>query len=353
MRAILTRLEPAALIGLGEQTHGSEENARVRAELVRRMVEQLDVRVVALEADYAEVLKIDAFVQGGPGDATAILGKQRAGWIWDKPALRSLLLWLREVNAKRPEGERVHVVGVDMQTAVAIVSSIDAQLERIGKQEPLRKKLVDVYSCNDPKLDPELKVALDALAPKTPELAPLLRSLEQCKLAAAEGLAGEQARERGMADNLIALVDAKSPSPRRVVVLAHNAHVSNDPLGTSKADPMGRLLRQHLGAKYFAVGSVIGDGEFRAYRFDPGTGNSKTPELLSLGAAAPGTVEATLSDEKAFFLPLRSSASEKWYDEERPMRIIGASYAPAYGDHYLHSVRVGVAFDALVYLPHA
>jgi erythromycin esterase-like protein len=156
-----------------------------------------------------------------------------------------------------------------------------------------------------------------------------------------------------MADNLLLLTEVESANHRRVVVLAHNGHVAKTRTGITNADPMGRLLDEKLGAKYFAVGSVIGDGEFRAYRFDPATGRSEKPELLQLGAAPPDTVEATLASPEAFFLPLHSSAPEIWWNEPHPMRIIGASYAPAYGDKYLHPVRVGAAFDALIYLPHA
>jgi len=58
----------AAVVGIGEASHGAREVDRVRDRLVRRLVVDAGVRTLALEAPPPAALAADAFVRGADGD---------------------------------------------------------------------------------------------------------------------------------------------------------------------------------------------------------------------------------------------------------------------------------------------
>ena len=61
--AFLDRTAGARVVCLGEATHGTQEFYRVRADLTRALVERGGVRVVAVEADWPDAERADAYVR--------------------------------------------------------------------------------------------------------------------------------------------------------------------------------------------------------------------------------------------------------------------------------------------------
>ncbi len=346
----------AQIVGIGEQTHGSDRNAELRMQLCQLLVRNARVGSIALEADYADVLPIDEFIQGGQGDIARLLSGQRAGWIWNKPAVRDFARWLRDDNLRRSPKERVHFVGIDMQTARAIGQAIVGRLAALSVEAlvSLRPSLTDLRDCSDSRLNAKLQGQLESIASEYPTLSPLVRSLGQCiRLGAAVSEEYGQTRDRAMTDNVLALagVEKSSIQARMTVVLAHNGHVARSHLGVAQETPMGAYLAR--GGGYVALGTVIGGGRFRAYRFDPvARRTSQESEIMALGSVLPGSLEELMADTVPFFLPLKTpTGAATWPRGTRPMRVIGASFAPGYDEHYMQPVEVGDAFDAILYLP--
>src|SRR5438093_758482 len=58
-------LREVKVVGLGESTHGTREFFRIRHRAVRFLVERLGFDTVAIEASYAAVDRLNAYVAGG------------------------------------------------------------------------------------------------------------------------------------------------------------------------------------------------------------------------------------------------------------------------------------------------
>ncbi|PSP69136.1 succinoglycan biosynthesis, partial [Halobacteriales archaeon QH_6_68_27] len=107
-------LADARVVGLGEATHGTREFFRLKHRLIRLLVERLEYRLVAMEANFAETLAIDEYVVHGRGDPREVLDGIRF-WTWDTEEVLALLEWLRAFNEGRPVEDRVRFYGIDAQ----------------------------------------------------------------------------------------------------------------------------------------------------------------------------------------------------------------------------------------------
>ena len=84
----LTDLEPLAaivgdarIVGMGEATHGTSEFTQVRARMLEYLVRERGFTVFALETSWAGARDLNAYVQGGAGDARALLSRYaRLAW---------------------------------------------------------------------------------------------------------------------------------------------------------------------------------------------------------------------------------------------------------------------------------
>ena len=96
----LAPLEPvlrdATIVGLGESTHGTREFFRMRHRVVRFLVEELDFDTIALEASYAAVGRLNAYVAGADGDPHALVADFHLMWNIDE--FLETVEWVRAHN---------------------------------------------------------------------------------------------------------------------------------------------------------------------------------------------------------------------------------------------------------------
>lgn len=100
----------ASVVGLGESSHGSREQFRLKHRIARYLVEQRGFRTVAFEQDFAGGVEIDRYVVSGHGDADALVRDMSPMWATEE--IRALLLWMREYN--RTHREKVRFLGTDV-----------------------------------------------------------------------------------------------------------------------------------------------------------------------------------------------------------------------------------------------
>ena len=114
LRALARWIGDASLVGLGEGYHGTHELHRLAHRIFAHLVEEEGFTVFALEVDQAHAALLDDFVAGKRGDLDAILAQRWwASEIFYDEALRELLLWMRERNARG--GERLRFAGFDLK----------------------------------------------------------------------------------------------------------------------------------------------------------------------------------------------------------------------------------------------
>jgi erythromycin esterase-like protein len=104
----------ARIVGLGEQTHGSNEFSRMKLRLLEHGVRVQHVTVVGLENAPAPVSAINRYLRGAPADIDSLMGKLSR--LWRTEEIRAVVVWLRDHNAAQRQvgGTQVDLVGIDV-----------------------------------------------------------------------------------------------------------------------------------------------------------------------------------------------------------------------------------------------
>lgn len=285
---LATLLAEARVIGVGEATHGTREFFRFKHRLLERLVEHHDLTLLAMEANFADAERIDAWVRGGEGTVEDAM--KGVFVVWRTEEIRDVLVWMREWNANPTHKRKIGFRGYDVQGAGESISALRAYFQRVdpaGEQlltplEPLQRKPNSRAGIELTEAEAEAtRVAVAAVAERlagarrryvgrssASEHALMLqhaRAVEQARarFAGKDWIARFAARDLAMAQNVVWLAE-QIPADERVLVWAHNGHIQIAQ-STLPATNMGMHLREHLGRDYLPVGFVLGEGTYRAW----------------------------------------------------------------------------------------
>lgn len=330
--ADLADLEPggrafdeATVIGLGEAAHGTREFFRLKHRLIRYLVERQEVRLFGLEANFAETLALDRYVRYGEGDPEEAL----AGvyfWTWNTEELLALVEWLRAFNDGREVGDRVRFYGFDAQFTAGPAAALDSYLRtadrlaelrigddlasldddgRLADDEGTRVARLDaadrVVTTAGERLDIQEAAHVAATDRGTWQLARRhLRTLARTrdhKRARHTDDSGRAiaVRDRAMAANVAWMLDYANTDMDRIVLWAHNAHVSRTEdraTDGTGAPSMGYHLAERYGEEYYALGFDFAGGTFQALA-DINDGYEL--QACSLGDPPRGSLTASLA----------------------------------------------------------
>jgi len=284
-------LENRHVVGLGEATHGTREFFRLKHRLIRYLIEELEFRIVGLEANFSETMAINEYVLHGEGSPVAAL-EATDFWIWTTEEVVAFLDWLRAYNRERPEEQRVVFYGFDTQFTSGPVRAVTDFLEAVDPatleavqgglallEDGLRSESDDLET----KLDrggsviDELRDRfnrnehqyIQATSSAAFELAHRhLRTLEQAYIVNKKLHRDEEpwiARDEFMAETVSWILDYEDPE--QIVLWAHNGHIRRGERNDSPDSnhlPMGHHLEETYGDGYYALGFDFGFGSFQA-----------------------------------------------------------------------------------------
>ena len=339
----------AHVVGLGEATHGSREFFQLKHRVLEYLVERRGFTVFAIEANYPESLAVDDYVLHGAGDPRQALAGMYF-WTWNTEEVLDQIEWMRRWNADPKHPKKVRFVGFDMQTAQVGVKRVIEYLTRVDPRaataaattlapldhahEPGYAKLASAQREATAHGIADVVASFDrekrAWAARTSSSAWAVARQHAVVVAQAEyqySHPDDRAwRDASMASNARWLLD-QEPKGTRMVVWAHNAHVS---LSESYAPPMGGHLARMLGPDYLAVGFLFDRGAFQAH------GRSLTGALLPLEEHELGEVTVGYAAE-AFHragvpllaLDLRHPPAGEvasWLAEPHAVREVGATF---------------------------
>ncbi len=376
LRALGAMVGDAKVVGLGEATHGSHEFFAMKQRVLRYLVEEKGFTAFALETSWSSGLQIDAYVQGGPGDARQVVKDALGGSPWDREEFADLISWMRSYNRSRPDSP-VHFVGDDLG------------LPRLG--DPLFEQVTSYVRGARPDVLPQLEGLYRDLRPFDDVFAYLREPLEVRRANAAKAQqaldlvtasgtgtsgqearawavqharniaqtfafatldlgdpasvsAAEQVRDRAMADN-VAWWQRRTGG--KVLLSAHNGHAgyaSTDPFLYPK--PQGSWLRDAYGSGYVAVGFTFDSGSFLTNDAVL-TDNWKT---VTVPPATPDMNEYTLDRARYrdYYLDLRTAPRvvRDWLDVARPTYDAGSVYV----SDPMPRLAIGRAYDVLIHL---
>jgi len=382
---VVDRLRDVRIVGLGEATHGTREFFQVKHRLLRYLVERLDYRIFALEANFAETLAIDEYVVHGRGDPKDALDGIYF-WTWDTEEVLAMIEWLRAFNEGRPLDDRVRFYGVDAQFTAGPAAALtdffterDAAVldghrrtmavlsdERLhsddADDDAVTSRLADAAALID-DLDGWFDAKRGAAGADSDDSVALhrrhLRTLKQAvDVARADHEERTQARarrrDRAMAENLAWILDHEPHD--EVAVWAHDAHIQRDGReehwGTGT--PMGARLADRYGDDYYALGFDFAGGGFQAIAE---TNDGYELRVCSLGPPPESAATRLFAavDDPPWVLDFDDVTAEgtlaDYFAVERPVRSVGAIYDPDDEHDRLHDeFRLPLAFDGLAFV---
>ncbi|WP_055603818.1 erythromycin esterase family protein [Streptomyces aureus] len=204
-------VEPAAVMGLlrgrprllalGEPTHGVDALLGVRNELFRRLVEEEGYRTITIESDCMRGLLVDDYVTTGAGTLDRVMERGFShGW-GASAANRELVRWMRAFNDGRPAADRIRFAG------------FDGPLEITGAESP-REALTALHGYLSTRVDAELLHSTCTMDTLDRLLGPDERWTNPAAMTDPSRSAGRSAEAtelRLLADDLVALLDARAP----------------------------------------------------------------------------------------------------------------------------------------------
>ena len=387
LEALRDRLAEARFVGLGEATHGTREFFQLKHRFVRFLVESLDCRAFALEANFSEALALDEYVVDGEGDPRDALDAVYF-WTWNVESVLELVEWLREYNTGRPRADRVRVFGIDAQYTQGPVDALREFLETVDA-DFLGAVDADLEAAADDGVPPQQDDAVDDRVAAADRAVAAIRdrlddrndgytaatSEDRVSLARQHCRVLEQATERkrhfpedpfeadtfphaqirdeAMADN--AEWVREFTGTETLPVWAHDAHISRTGLQYGERVPsLGQHLAGRHGDAYWALGFAFARGGFQAIDTAADTANDLTGHELA--APLDGTLEVTLDDafDSPAVLDLRAAGDDgrlaDWLSD-LDHRAVGATYDPESPRDYVASDDYSEAFDGLCWVP--
>ncbi|WP_030776129.1 erythromycin esterase family protein [Streptomyces sp. NRRL F-2664] len=381
LRALTAMIGDAEVVGLGEATHGSHEFFTMKERLFRHLVEEKGFTTFALEMSWTAGLRIDEYLQGGPGDARRIAEEELGGSPWEREEFAGLISWMRHHNdrhrdrghGRRPAGRTVRFMGNDIGAPRLGDAAFDRVLSHVRASHPADlARLEDLYA----RLRPLDDVFAHLRTPLAERRRAAVAAQQAHDLLGAHGQIGgdacawaeqharniaqtfafasldlsdprsvsdaEHLRDRAMADNT-AWWHRRTGD--RMLLSAHNGHVgylSTDPV--MYPTTQGAFLRGALGRRYTAIGFTFAQGSFlTAGSFGGAWGEVTVP------AATPDMQEYTLDRvrHRDYYLDLRTlpAAARSWLEVPRPVHDAGSSFRTP-----LPTLAISRAYDVLIHL---
>lgn len=386
--ALIEGIGDARLVLLGEATHGTHEFYALRAALTRRLISEQGFTAVAVEADWPDALRVNAFIQGEGTDteAGAALGnfERFPRWMWRNQEVAELVRWLRAHNAARPQEQRAGFYGLDLYSLHASMRAVVDYLEKVDPQAAQRAR--ERYGCFEHfGTDPQSYGHATAYGYSDTCEDAVVEQLLELQRRTAQGAREEDARffaeqnarlardaeayyrtmyagrndswnlrDTHMADTADALaahLTRKAGQPARMVIWAHNSHLGDaraTQLGDQGELNLGQLLRERHGKAVYNVGFTTYTGTVVAAKEWDGPGLRRR-----IRAALPGSYEHLFHevDLPRFLLRMEDlGEAASGLRERRLERAIGVVYAPRTErwSHYFLA-DLPAQFDAVVH----
>jgi erythromycin esterase-like protein len=146
---LIARAGRAQFVLIGEASHGTHEFYATRADLTRRLIDECGFRILALEADWPDALRVHRYVTGRSDDrdAVAALGDFRRfpAWMWRNTVMVEFVEWLRGWNQARKGREPTGLFGMDLYSMHASIESVLDYLEHADPEAARRAR--QRYAC--------------------------------------------------------------------------------------------------------------------------------------------------------------------------------------------------------------
>ncbi len=129
---LIDRIGNARIVLIGEASHGTSEFYLMRTAITRRLIEEKDFRIVAIEADWPDAARIDHYVRHREAQASEWQAFSRfPTWMWRNEETAHFVDWLHEYNAELSHESRCGFYGLDLYSLYTSVDAITRYLDDV------------------------------------------------------------------------------------------------------------------------------------------------------------------------------------------------------------------------------
>lgn len=275
LEALSGWVREAAVVGVGDGSHGTHEFYTVKHRLIRHMVERVGTRTILFEGPWPEFNRINDYVQGRTRALAPSLESE--WWFWNTGEIVELIEWVREWNLGRSAEDRVEFRGVDMAIPRSLIEDVSTYLGA-GEARALDcfrdytsySKLAASRQAACRMRLAGMREAIGKTAAGGSRRAQEVRASADMILQA-ELLYRETPRyDFGPRDAMIASnvmsIRAARPEQGPIVFWAHNGHVGSGTIPFHDDQrSVGSYLTEAYGDRYFSIGTLTARGDFLAW----------------------------------------------------------------------------------------
>jgi erythromycin esterase-like protein len=389
---LIENIGDARIVLIGEATDGTHEFYRRRAEITRRLIEERGFTIVAVEADWPDAYRVNAYVRGvsdDPGAREALGEFQRfPTWMWRNTVVLEFVEWLRAYNdSLEAEKPKTGFYGMDLYSLSRSVQAVIDYLDKVDPEAALRAR--ERYSCFEQfEHDSIAYGRATAMGAKEPCEDAVVEQLIELQtratdLALRDGRVAEDEffyasqnarlvtnaeryyrmmfrgrvsswnlRDEHMADTLDALIGhyrARHPDTK-VVIWAHNSHIgdaSATEMGWQGEWNVGQLMRERHTVDTRLIGLTTHHGTVTAASNWDGPGERKHVRPSLANSYENLFHQADVGD---FLLTFDECEGTSGPWDIRLERAIGVIYRPEHerASHYFRA-RLPQQFDAVLH----
>jgi erythromycin esterase len=256
---------------VGEANHGSHEIFKVKESFIKYLVQDLGLKDVIIEANFANCLKINEYITWKTEGNAEEFAKSIYVWPYRTEEFANLISWMREFNRNKRSEEQINLWGMDMQQAYPALEILQKELEQsvdngvlsIPKFEDRMDEIK--YNVNDSVIN---KLSLMVNSANTDDKLILERCLEIVKMQkkffelyqmGSESLG--HYRDSCMAAN-VEWIYASSKENNKMLVWAHNSHIQKTNQSSMRKSSIGYYLNNSFGKQAYFIGFDFNKGTF-------------------------------------------------------------------------------------------
>lgn len=383
---LLDMVGDARIVLIGEASHGTHEFYRERALITTRLIAEKGFSFVAVEGDWPEAYRVNAYVRGGEGTAMDALSIFTVfpTWMWGNLDVLHFVEWLRRHNDAISDPRRkVGFYGLDLY---GLYSSIEAVISYLEKVDPRAAEAArQRYGCFEPFQGSKdlyaYAAGLGIAESCEDEALAMLRAMREkrehyvevsaddshfyAEMSAVVARDAERyyrsmyrsdelswnLRDIHMMDTLDRLLEHFGPASK-AVIWEHNTHIG-DFRATADANDMvnvGQLTRERHPGESVAVGFGTYEGSVTA-----ATAWGQPPQTMQVPRAVAGSYDNVYHQtgwrrSLTLLKPLRDAGRADGLADWWGQRAIGVVYNPAYERGNYVPTRLADRYDAYIHV---
>jgi|GEM_PF-561567 len=356
---LITKLGNKKIVSIGESTHGTAEFYRLRELITKRLIQEKGFNMVVLENPYDDIELFNKDLMSNPLDS---LIKNHLFPIYQTKEMKSFLQWYKDNRLHY----NIQFKGCDDSNWVFYeLLSENVKIDKDGKLSKLLQKLKsNIEKKSTSNYEKALKsnlatyeviVEIENYLESTNNLSPLLKEIlfnvKNTYINDVNRKNGKQfqSRDEIMADRISYLAQNNN---NKIIVWAHNAHISNEIIVDHEIGIMGRDLKKEFKNEYHSIGLTSLKGSYSFIEEKLINGDHFYMDKLK--KADFQTSETNLWENsfslngKAFYLDLPTASNELKTDTiTGPTKLIGYGKETKEDIYQLQFLKL---FDSLIFI---